>query len=228
MQPQNPQTPIQPSDEIEKEAKNNLIDVAAGAETPPNKPKHRIWRTLLIVIGGIVILIGLSIVLISVLIFKTLGGVSSTPNSAADGLKPIMSRIEQLGGTKICDRGDNGHSLDNNIPNYQVYYLAPDSQLEQNIVTAAKQQGLVLSVDSSHIQELQSNSYSANGNEGYNSNSSYLSSTIDGKALAVTITRNGSLPLDCSGSSIPYGQQKTVTGSTDLVRLNMTYPQVQK
>jgi hypothetical protein len=151
------------------------------------------------------------------------GSGAARPNQAEVTLQPIVSQIEQLGGEKICDQGDSGYSLDNTIPNYDVYYKVPDTQLLQNIEVVSERQGFILTPDTVRIQDLQNEHVHG---EVFNAASSYLAAANNGKKLSITIERNGSLPLDCT-NGIPiqqYGKQETISGNIDLVRLSMRLP----
>jgi hypothetical protein len=149
----------------------------------------------------------------------------SQSNQAQSELNPILAQIVQLGGQKICDQGDSGHSLDNNIPNYSAYYKVSDNQLLQRLETTAMQQGFTLAADTNTVNQLQVPDTQPNS-EHYNSSASYLTATNGGKKLDITIDRNGSLPLNCTVNNDvqSYGKSETVSGSTDLVKLYMTLP----
>jgi hypothetical protein len=137
-------------------------------------------------------------------------------------LQPIIASLAHSSGHMVCDGGDNGYSLDNTIPWYTAYYEVSDDRLLQDLEAAAKQQNFMLAVDTSRIQQLKDGAVQG---ERFNPNASYLSATIHGKELDITIDRNGSLPMDCNFSDpANYGEIKTVSGSMDLVHVTMTFP----
>ena len=205
-----------------------IISIIAWHKSAKN---HKSSKNLAIIGTIVASVFSCALIVLGVLIFAVtsfftaFGSGSSKPNQAQNDLKPIIEQVEQLGGQKVCDQGDNGYSLDNTIPNYAVYYKVSDNQLLQRLESTAEQQGFTLVTDAKGINQLQVSGTQPNS-EHYNPNASYLIATNSGKELDITIDRNGSLPLNCTvGNNVQsYGQSETVSGTTDLVRLLLTLP----
>ena len=86
-------------------------------EVVPISERRRRLRTLLLAVGiPIVVIVG----------GLSLAYVWFTSNSAEATVAPIAGTLTSVGGRKICDSGDGGHTGLNNQPWYGVYYFVPD------------------------------------------------------------------------------------------------------
>jgi hypothetical protein len=71
-----------------------------------------------------------AIVALSITLVVVMGvlvvGLWFSSNSAEVTVTPIAGKVTSVGGRKICDTGDGGHTGLNNAPWYMVFYSVPD------------------------------------------------------------------------------------------------------
>jgi hypothetical protein len=123
------------------------------------------------------------------------------PNQAQVDFKPIAAKMLALNAHQICDRGDNGHGIDNTIPWYTAYYSVPgDSKLDGQIANVAT-----------------GNGYKLSGPDGQQE-TKYTKGT---DVLEVKIVHSGPMEMDC-GDATAYGRQQNPALGTALVMLSLT------
>lgn len=161
------------------------------------------------------------------MLFVSFGGLKK--NAAESDLQPIMARVEQLGGQKICKNGDNGYSIDNTEPWYHIYYQVPDNaNLADEIMSAAAQQGYKLHENTDYINQLKglpgnTGSVSARASlEGYNPKSNYLIAEESGQNMQVEIVRDDEVALRCDSGK--YGRNQATTSNHAIVSLYLGLP----
>lgn len=159
-------------------------------------------------------------------LFISFGGLKK--NEAQTNLKPIMSKIEQLGGQKICKNGDSGYGIDNTKPWYQVYYQIPNSpDLTENIIDMARQQGYELKENTAYVNQLKGldqsgRIYSVNGRDEYSPQSNYLIAQKGDESLEVVINRNSSVGLRCDSGT--YGREQTPGKNSPITSISLRLP----
>jgi len=66
-------------------------------------------------------------------------------NPAQASLRPFSDKVDQIGGTRLCDAGDPGIGPDNTSPWYSVAYVLPDTpDFNYDIVALAQKYGYVM------------------------------------------------------------------------------------
>jgi len=68
-------------------------------------------------------------------------------NLAQKRADAVIEGLGPLHPTMICDRGDNGYGLDNQMPWYDAYFTADANQADSTVVTAARHAGWQLVED---------------------------------------------------------------------------------
>jgi hypothetical protein len=93
-------------------------------------PKERSSRRLRPVIVAVVILV---VVVVGVIVaFRAV-----TANSAKSAVAPLAASLTSIGGEKICDSGDGGHTFLNSTPWYKANYFVSDESRGQSAVLEA-------------------------------------------------------------------------------------------
>jgi hypothetical protein len=102
----------------------------------------------------------------------------------------------------ICDNGDGGDSLDNNIPWYTIWLYADDRpELEQVVVDAAAKAGYHL----------------VPGGEG-------LVAAVDGRKVQASVVRTGEVTIRCADID-RWGAAAPVRPGRAIVTLDVTLPE---
>lgn len=178
------------------------------------------------VIGG---LLSLPFLLFTWL-FIVLGGWHG--NQAEKDVKPMITEVQELGATKLCDNGDSGYSIDNTTPWYQVYYSVPDSsELTEKINSLAANEGYQLHTNSDLVAQLkglpdQNGVYSqAYGGEQFSPQSDYLIAHASGKTLKVNVYRQAEVALYCSAKD--YGKKESASTNA-ILDISVTLPDRQQ
>lgn len=171
------------------------------------KSKHKI----LLIIFAIVLLIP---ILFFTWAFIVLGGLKG--NQAKNDTQPLISQIESIGGQKICDAGYNGYGIDEDGPEYSIYFKLPNnSKLTSNIQKYTTQLGYILENNNSSIP------YGLKSGRG----SEYFSSEKGNRnKMNVAIYRNMTVPLYC-GKSFD-GSKKYATNGDAVVYISLILPSV--
>lgn len=193
-----------------------LISIVAWRQA-----KKQAQRTALAV-AGTVIGIAFTLPIIGVVwLLVSLGWLKG--NQAQKEFKPIGAAIQQAGGHKICDNGDTGYGIDNNVPWYEAYYSIPDSDnLTSTVKNIAAEQGYKLSTDNQGVKQLQDSSDTAlSGDERFNPGSDYLTAKKNHRTLSATVNRHTSLSLHCSSGQ--YGRQQS-TGNDAIIDFDLRLP----
>lgn len=150
-------------------------------------------------------------------------------NGAQRAAKPFIVKIEQAGGKKICDNGDNGYGIDNNRPWYNVYYQMPDSSgLTNKIKNFASQEGYHLGKDLEKNTEdinqlLNQDETDLPGDEQLNTKSDYLTGRNGDKTLSITIYRQTSVALNCNSGQ--YGRKQATGSNTAILSIDFSLPE---
>jgi hypothetical protein len=176
-----------------------------------------------LVIAGIVIgsLLTLALVVVVGFVVYALYEVTGSghTNQAQSDLQPILASVQNLGGRAICDDGDNGYTLDNSQPWYEVYYSVPSTKnLTSEVENISAAKGYRLKVDGDTISQLKTGKEQG---QQYNASSDYLVSQKDGSSLTIVINRNTSVALNCTSGT--YGRLQR-TNSNAIIDFTMTLP----
>ena len=152
-------------------------------------------------------------------------------NKAANDIRPIASRIQAIGGKKLCDNGDSGYGGDNTQPWYEVYYQIPNnSQLTNELKQFAFESAYSLFPDTGLITELKNvadhatvTNYLPPDEPAYSAENDYLTAANTNKGtLSMTIYRDTSVPLDCGVSN--YGRLQPTGSSNAIIDMRLTLP----
>lgn len=166
----------------------------------------------------IIVITGATILALIIWVLYSLGAFRS--NQAQAELSPIQRGItSSLHGKLLCDNGDNGHTIDNSVPWYTVYYsVDATSKTLQQIKDLSAKQGFTLQ-DSAQTTQ-QGISQPVGGS------STFLTANNNGKQLDIQIVGQGDkIALYCGKD---YGKEESPAGGKNLVELSMTLPDTSK
>lgn len=172
----------------------------------------------LFVIAAIVGYGGIALV---ILIFYSLGGFRT--NQAQKEFGSVFGSLSSLNAAKICDNGDNGHTIDNSVPWYTVYLKMPGDP-EARLKQLAKSHGYDL-VPSTQLIDNLANPDQATTNDSdfisYDPHNSYLTAKDSGKTVDAYIYRAGSAKTQCTNRWL---QPEPVPSGYSIVQINVTLP----
>lgn len=178
------------------------------------------YRTRIILIASIMIILSTAVVLTGVHIFDT-----QNMNPADTELQLIITSLTKAGGKVICRAGENVGGT-NTIPWSTVYIVFSDKHILMTLNQVVLNQGFRLAQNTSYINQLQLDDAQPNGplpdEERFNPNSTYLIGYSKDRELEVTVDRNGPLPLDCTQNNPgPYGYLQYTSGTSDIIKLSL-------
>jgi hypothetical protein len=157
----------------------------------------------MIIVIGVPVLAIVCLVVAGVTWFNTV-----TANRAQPYIDPFVSRLESIGGHRICDNGDAGVGPDNLTPWYEVYYLVPrGASATAELKEVAARNGYVVQLN--HIVP-----------PGEVAPAVEFDDPNPSRSLQVKIYRNEGVPLYC-GDGSDYGRIQWVSGSGVIVEVGV-------
>jgi hypothetical protein len=161
-------------------------------------------------------------------------------NAAQRATKPFLAALDPINPKLICEYGDSGRGLDNDIPWYQAYvYVDARSDVDDVVRAAARAAGYPVEIDQPAIDAypyLQPDGTESGGagpgfedivaGVPFDPASTYLISRRGASKLNVDVVRAGQVRLNCllGGKVDAYGQIRALKPGQALVVVSMTLP----
>jgi hypothetical protein len=142
------------------------------------------------------------LVTVAAFLAATVAACGRQANDAQQAASGIVKDMAAVHPETICDNGDGGESLDNDIPWYTIWLYVDDRpELDRVVVDAAAKAGYHL----------------APGEEG-------LAATVDGRKLRARVVRTGEVTIRCADVN-RWGASAAVKPGRAILVLDVTLPE---
>jgi hypothetical protein len=153
-------------------------------------------------------------------------------NPAEEVAATIVAGLVSVHPEPICDNGDAGVGIDNDVPWYTVYiFLDQTPDLDQFVIVASGKAGFQLEIDQELVDAYKRgivNRRHAGDPTGvpgvrFDPTTSFLVAIAADRQVRATLIRRGEIGTDCRGVE-QWGKSATVRPGRAILRLDVTLP----